>query len=104
MERTFTVTCTCGHSFPVDYEIRFADVELECPACRRKIARRGGGQARRALGLTKLWGSARQASKLLASPTELAAAVTGDSPEPSRGGDSRSDGAPTCLCRAVLQT
>ncbi len=37
MERTFTVTCTCGHSFPVDYEIRFADVELECPACRRKM-------------------------------------------------------------------
>jgi hypothetical protein len=37
MERTFTVTCTCGHPFPVDYELRFMDVELECPACRRKM-------------------------------------------------------------------
>jgi hypothetical protein len=37
MQRTFTVKCTCGHSFPVDYEIRFAEVALECPSSRRKM-------------------------------------------------------------------
>lgn len=36
--RIFFVTCPgCDHSFSVDYDIRFADVHLECPRCRRKF-------------------------------------------------------------------
>jgi hypothetical protein len=37
MQRTFRVTCNCGHSFPVDYGIRHVDVLLECPMCRAKM-------------------------------------------------------------------
>lgn len=37
MERIFWATCTCGKSFAVDYGIRFAGVELECPYCRNKF-------------------------------------------------------------------
>lgn len=37
MQRIFWVVCRCGHRFAVDYEIRFADVLLECPSCRSKF-------------------------------------------------------------------
>jgi hypothetical protein len=37
VQRIFTVTCACGHRFPVDYGIRFEPVRLECPACRRQF-------------------------------------------------------------------
>ena len=79
MERTFTVTCTCGHSFPVDYEIRFVDVELECPACRRKM-RVEEAAARRALGLRRLGlGSQASCSPRLPSSPPLSRATPGRS-------------------------
>jgi len=37
MERVFRTTCTCGKTFPVDYGIRHAGVQLECPYCRKKF-------------------------------------------------------------------
>ena len=38
MQRIFTVTCSCGMTFPVDYSIRFLDdVQLECPYCHNKF-------------------------------------------------------------------
>jgi hypothetical protein len=38
LDRIFWVTCaSCDHSFSVDYGIRFADVFLECPWCRKKF-------------------------------------------------------------------
>jgi hypothetical protein len=39
MYRIFYVTCPgCDRSFSVDYGIRHADVQLECPFCRAKFA------------------------------------------------------------------
>jgi len=49
MQRTFIVTCECGHSFPVDYGIRDADVQLECPMCRNKM------RAEEAANLDERW-------------------------------------------------
>jgi hypothetical protein len=37
MERVFRATCTFGKTFPVDYGIRHAGVQLECPYCRKKF-------------------------------------------------------------------
>jgi uncharacterized protein YbaR (Trm112 family) len=37
MQRVFWTTCpTCDHKLMVDYGIRFAAVQLECPGCRGK--------------------------------------------------------------------
>ena len=37
MQRVFWTTCPqCAHKLMVDYGIRFAGVQLECPSCRRK--------------------------------------------------------------------
>ena len=39
MQRIFWVTCPqCSSTFSVDWGIRFADVQLECPYCRGKFA------------------------------------------------------------------
>jgi len=36
MDLVFLATCpACGHELPVDSAIRNADVQLECPKCRR---------------------------------------------------------------------
>lgn len=38
MERIFRLGCPqCKRIFPVDYAIRFLDVQFECPYCRRKF-------------------------------------------------------------------
>jgi hypothetical protein len=50
MDRLFTVTCTCGKTFPVDYGIRHVDVELECPYCRNKF------RAQDAVHIDERWG------------------------------------------------
>ncbi|MCW2500606.1 MAG: hypothetical protein JWN87_2282 [Frankiales bacterium] len=50
MDRLFNVTCTCGKSFPVDYGIRFADVDLECPYCRTKF------RVEQAVRIDERWG------------------------------------------------
>ena len=50
MDRVFWVTCSCGRAFPVDYGIRFVDVQLECPYCREKF------RADEAQSLDERWG------------------------------------------------
>lgn len=50
MQRIFTVTCSCGGTFPVDYGIRFEDVKLECPYCRAKL------RVDEAVALDERWG------------------------------------------------
>lgn len=50
MQRIFWATCGCGKSFSVDYGIRHADVELECPYCRSKF------RADDAVALDERWG------------------------------------------------
>jgi uncharacterized protein YbaR (Trm112 family) len=38
MDRVFWATCpTCDHKLMVDWGIRHADVQLECPSCRGKF-------------------------------------------------------------------
>jgi transposase-like protein len=38
MDRIFWLTCPrCEKAFSVDYGIRYADVQFECPHCREKF-------------------------------------------------------------------
>ncbi len=51
MERIFWATCRqCRKAFSVDWAIRHADVELECPYCRNKF------KADDAAALDERWG------------------------------------------------
>jgi uncharacterized protein YbaR (Trm112 family) len=51
VQRVFWTTCPdCQHKLMVDYGIRFVDVKLECPNCRRKYT------VDEAAGLDERWG------------------------------------------------